>query len=303
MSSRPSRLAAVGEALLVNFIWASSFVLVKIALQDFGPLTLGGLRYFLGFVVLIPFLAARVRLLRLSGRTWKRLLILGVCAYTLGNGTTFWALQSLSATTVSLLMSLVTLLVLLGGTVWLGEIPTPLQVVGVVVTLGGMVLFFSGGIRASEPLGLAVMFLGLLAFAAFGLLGRDSARAGETDSLTLTAIPLALGGGLLLLIALPLEGWPRAPLPVWGLVLWLAAVNTALGYLIYNHALQTLPAFEMNLLLSLSPIWTALMSALVFAEQLTGHQWTAILIVIGGVGLVQMRPKPPCSHTPPLPSR
>lgn len=301
MSSRPSRLAAIGEALLVNIIWASSFVFVKMALRELGPLTIGGLRYFLGFAVLLPFLLRRARLTRLTARAWMRLLLLGVCAYTLGNGATFWALQYLPATTVSFLMSLVTLLVLFGGTLWLGEIPGPIQVVGVLVTLGGMALFFSGGIRAGEPLGLAIMSLGLLAFAAFGLLGRDSAREGETDTLTLTAIPLALGGGLLLLIALPLEGLPRASLPVWGLVLWLAAVNTALGYFIYNHALQTLRAFEMNLLLNLSPIWTALMSVVAFAERLTTCQWAAILIVMAGVGLVQVRRRQAPPHTPPLP--
>lgn len=300
MSSRPSRLAAVGEALLVNIVWASSFVFVKIALRELGPLTIGGLRYFLGFVVLLPFLLRRAPLARLTVRAWMRLLILGVCAYTLGNGATFWALQYLSATTVSFLMSLVTLLVLFGGVIWLREIPGPLQVVGVLVALGGMALFFSGGLRAGEPLGLVIAALGLLAFAAFGLLGRDSAREGETDTLTLTAIPLALGGGLLLLIALPLEGLPRASLPVWGLVLWLAAVNTALGYFIYNHALQTLQAFEMNLLLNLSPIWTALMSALAFTERLTDRQWAAILIVIAGVGLVQVPRRQATPRTPPL---
>jgi drug/metabolite transporter (DMT)-like permease len=51
-------------------------------------------------------------------------------------------------------------------------------------------------------------------------------------------------------------------------VLWLAAVNTALGYILYNHALQVLTAFEMNVMLNLSPLWTALMAWFLLSERL-----------------------------------
>jgi drug/metabolite transporter (DMT)-like permease len=73
------------------------------------------------------------------------------------------------------------------------------------------------------------------------------------------------------------------------LVLWLAAVNTALGYVLYNHALQSLTAFEMNVLLNLSPIWTALMGWLLLDEILTTLQVAGMVVVILGVMLVQKR--------------
>ncbi|MBN2385747.1 MAG: EamA family transporter [Anaerolineales bacterium] len=293
MARHPSYPLAILEALIVNLVWASSFIFVKIALDDLGPLTIGGLRYFLGFLVLLPFLLGRGRPRSLSARTWGRLFLLGLCAYTLGNGATFWALQYLSPTTVSFLMGMVTLLILLGGVVWLREVPSWLQTAGIVATLAGTGLFFSTGLRAGEPLGIAILSIGLLAFTLFGLLGRSAARDREVDTLALTAVPLAFGGGLLLLIALPLEGLPRASPATWGLVAWLAVVNTALGYLLYNHALQVLNAFQMNVLLNLSPIWTALMSAGLFDEHLTGGQWAGMLAVILGVGLVQQRRQVP----------
>jgi drug/metabolite transporter (DMT)-like permease len=115
-------------------------------------------------------------------------------------------------------------------------------------------------------------------------------RGQKVDTLSLTAIPLALGGGCLLLVALPLEGLPHASPVTWGLVLWLAAVNTALGYILYNHALQVLTAFEMNVMLNLSPVWTALMAWFLLGERLSLLQWIGMVIVIVGVMLVQ-RPR------------
>ncbi len=90
-------------------------------------------------------------------------------------------------------------------------------------------------------------------------------------------------------IAIPLEGIPNASPQTWGLVLLLAAINTALGYVLYNHALQSLQAFEMNVLLNLSPIWTALLGWLLLDEILSSTQWAGIFVVITGVMLVQKR--------------
>ena len=289
MIAKLSYPLAILEAVFVNIIWASSFIFVKLLLKDLGPLTIGGLRYFIGFLVLLPFMLRKGRLDALPRRMWLRLLLIGLSAYTIGNGAMFWSLKYLPATTVSFMMSMITLLVLFGSILWLKEIPTLLQTVGILVTLGGTALFFLVGLKPGEPLGMAILSIGLISFTLFGVLGREAARGQKVDTLSLTAIPLALGGGLLLLVALPLEGLPHASPGTWGLVLWLAAVNTALGYILYNHALQVLTAFEMNVMLNLSPLWTALMAWFLLSERLLLWQWIGMVIVVVGVALVQRR--------------
>ena len=289
----PSRALAIAEGLLVAAIWASSFVFVKVALTDMGPLTVAGLRYFLAFAVLLPFMLRGPKSARpVSRRLWIRLLAIGVSAYAIGNGALFWGLKYLPATTGSFMMSSVPLLVLFAGIVWLKEIPTWWQVVGLMITLVGGALFFSPGLESGEPLGIAIVSIGLFGFAAFGVLGRAVARDQQTDTLWLTAVPLAFGGGLLLLIALPLEGLPPLSGSAWAIVAWLAIVNTALAYILYNHSLQVLPALEMNVLLNLSPLGTAVLAWLFLQESLSRDQIIGIVIVIAGVMLVQrQRPR------------
>lgn len=285
---KPSRIVAIAEALVVNVIWASTFILIKIGLRDLGPLTLSGLRYFVGFVILLPLVARNRHAPRAwTPRLWARLILIGVAAYVIGNGALFWALQFIPATTGSFILSLLPLPVLFVGIFWLKEIPTRWQFAGIAVAVVGSVLFFSPGLSAGEPFAITVALLGLTGFVLFGILGREVARDRQVDTLSLTAVPLATGGGLALVIALLTEGMPRFSPTSLAVVVWLAAINTALGYILYNHSLQVLTAFEMNMLNDLAPLITATLAWLFLGEKIDPIQIVGILTVITGIVLVE----------------
>ncbi len=288
--NRPSRSLAIAEALVANSFWASTPVLIKIGLNDAGPLTLGGLRYFGAFVLLLPFiLPNRAVYARLTPGLWLRLAILGFSAYTLGNGALFWGLQYMSATTGSFELSLAPILVLFIAIPWLHEIPTRLQLSGIVVVVIGSGLFFSPGLGEGEPLALAVVAAGLLGFALSGVVGRELARDRTADTLLLTAVPLAFGGGLVLVLGVIVEGVPGFTVTTLVVVVWLAVFNTCLAYLLYNHSLQVLTALEVNVMMNLAPLATAGIAAVLLGEQLQPVQVPGMLIVIGGVLLVQWK--------------
>ena len=66
-------LAAVLQALFVTFLWSTSWVLIKIGLDDITALTFAGLRYFLAFLFLIPLTLRREHRRGLQGlsRRWR----------------------------------------------------------------------------------------------------------------------------------------------------------------------------------------------------------------------------------------
>jgi drug/metabolite transporter (DMT)-like permease len=279
---------ALLEASLTTAIWGSSFVVAKIGLREMGPLTLAGLRYFVAFLMLLPFLPRR---LAASGRPSPsltgQLALVGLFAYLVGNGCFFTALKVIPSTTVSFLMGLIPILILVGSLLWLKENPTGWQVAGMVICLMGTALFFLPGMQPKSWSGIPVLGIGIVGFSLFGLLSRSIARDRKVDSLTLTAIPLAIGGGALLIVALPLEGLPKLTLNGMGIVLLLALVNTAVAYLLYNHALQSLTALQMNLVLNLSPFVTALLAAVILGEALVPVQWLGMTVATVGVALAQ----------------
>lgn len=282
------RMIAIGESLLVTLIWSSSFIVVKFGLETLGPLTIAGLRYFLGALLLLPFLIKRgVSIKTISKEYWLQFILIGISAYTIGNGALFWGLKSIPATTGSFLLSLIPLLVLAGGAFLLKEIPTRWQIFGVFLSLLGSILFFSSGLKPGEPKGIVIVVCGLAGFLAFSLLGRRIARERKLDTLTLTTLPLMIGGILSLVIALFVEGIPRFNESSLLIVLWLAVVNTALAYMVYYHSLRELTALEMNMIINLSPIFTALLSWGILGEKLELVQIVGIVIVIAGVIFVQ----------------
>jgi drug/metabolite transporter (DMT)-like permease len=286
--ARSSRSTALLEALVVVLVWGSSFVLVKIVLADVGPLTVAGIRYTTAFLILLPFALRRNRQ-RFSRSLWGRLALIGLLSYTIGNGALFWSMKYLPATTSSFLMGLIPLLVLALGIPLLREYPARLQIAGLAICLAGYGVFFAHGLRSGEPVGLAISAIGLLAFALFGILGRGIARDGSAGTLALTAFPLGFGGAVSLALALAVEGMPRLTATGAGILLWLAVVNTALAYLLYNHALRTLTALEMNLLLNLSPFATALIASLLLSEIYLPAQYLGMAIAVAGVALAQLR--------------
>lgn len=286
---RPGRFQALAEALVAITIWASSFIFVKVGLAYMGPLIMSGLRYLLAFAVLLPLLLADPSWRRMSRREWAYLVAIGVTAYALGSGMLYWGLEYLSATTSAFLSALTPLPVLVVGILWLKEWPTPIQVVGVVVSLLG-IWFFFGRIPLPSWVGIGLTALSIVGYTAFAILGRAVARDGLVNTLVLTTIPLGVGG-----LVLTLGGLLAEPLPVLnrasvGILLWLALINSALAYFVYNHALQTLTALEMNVMFNLLTPLAAIMSVAWLGESL--HPWQIIGIVVTtlGVIMVQMRP-------------
>jgi drug/metabolite transporter (DMT)-like permease len=123
----------------------------------------------------------------------------------------------------------------------------------------------------------------------FGILGRKVILSRQVDSLSLTVIPLGVGGGTLLPTALAIEEPPRLSITGMGIVLWLALINTALVFWLYNHALRLLTAFEMSVVVNLTPLITAVWSWLLLKEKLGSLQILGMITVIIGIGLVQWR--------------
>ncbi|MBC7169668.1 EamA family transporter [Candidatus Bipolaricaulota bacterium] len=283
----PARAVAGAEALLAAGIWASSFVGVKAALAHTGPLTVAGLRYTLAFLLLLPLLGRGRG--ALPAGAWPRLALIGIAQYTVGNGALFWSLRTLSAAAGSLSLSLVPIVVLLLQIVWLRERPSGVALLGLALTVGGSVLFFLPTVEAGDAAALGALAVAILAFAVLPVVGRELARAGSVGTVPLTAIPLGIGGGILLGGALAWEGVPELPLAMWGVIVGLAVVNTALAYLVYNHALRHLTAVEANVILNLSPLGTALLAWVTLGETLSPLRLVAMAIVLLGAGMVQGR--------------
>jgi drug/metabolite transporter (DMT)-like permease len=294
---RSKRITAILQAFFVTILWASSWVLIKIGLHDNLPaLTFAGLRYSLAFVCLIPFVFLnqnnRNVLSSLSSAAWGRLALLGVIFYTLTQGSQFLSLVYLPAATVSLILGLTPVLVGAAGMGFLGEKPSIGQWLGIAMTIFGVGLYFlPAGFSNFQTIGLLIAVVGVVSNAAGSILGRNVNRDLTIPPVVITFVSMGVGAFLLLLIGGLIQGFGSLDSQSWLLIAWLAVVNTAFAFTLWNLTLQILTAVESSVINSLIMPQIAIL-AFVFLGEALNLQEVAGLILVGiGALIVQLKHK------------
>lgn len=288
---RPQTIAIL-QALFVVFLWATSWVFVKIGLQDIPPVTFAGLRYFLAFVcllVVLLFNRSRDEIGLLSKSMWRRFIVLGILLYAGTQGAIFVALDYLPAVTVNLLWSFSSVVIALLGIVLLMERPTPIQWIGMLLAVTGAVIYFHPvDIPRNQMMGVTVAMLGILANAASSLLGRDINRTSKHNPLVVTVISMGAGSIVLLAAGLVAEKTPILNLQNWMIIIWLALVNTAFAFTLWNHTLRTLTAMESSIINGTMLVWVAIFAVIFLDETISGKEAVGLIATAIGTITVQL---------------
>jgi drug/metabolite transporter (DMT)-like permease len=239
-------------------------VLIKFGLTDIPALTFAGLRYSLAFLCLLPFAfrSANTAVLRnLSGREWLQLAGLGLLFYTFTQGAQFLGLAYLPEITVNLLLSFTTLVTTLLGLFLLAERPGLTQWGGVGLYLwGALIYFYPAAIPVNQVAGLIIVLLGVMTNALSTVVGRSVNRAGHIPPLLVTLISMGLGSLTLLIAGIMVYGIPYLSLINWAVIGWLAVVNTAFAFTLWNLTQRTLSAMESSLINNAMPIQIPLLT-------------------------------------------
>jgi len=134
------------EAILVTFLWSSSFLFIKVGLEEIPPMTFAAYRYSLASVILLAYALCRYRdhIHSLGPSMIFKYVVLGFFGYFIAQGLQFFGLYYLPTITVTFLLNMTPLFVLLFSIIALGEKPEKEQLLGIVVALLGVMAFFSG---------------------------------------------------------------------------------------------------------------------------------------------------------------
>ncbi len=293
MPSSPATRALL-QALFVTFLWSTSWVLIKIGLDEVPPLTYAGLRYGLATLVLLPFVLRGGRGAQMAAWprvTWLRLAILGLVMIAVTQGAQFVALSYLKAQTTTLVLSFTPVLVALLGAVALGERLVGRQVLGIALYLVGAVTFFyPAGLAGAPAIGLAVAGLGLASNAGASVLGRQVNRTASIDPLLVTLVSMGVGGSLLLATGLAVEGWPTLSGRAWAMIVWLAVVNTAFAFTLWNASLRHLSAVASSVVNNTMLIQIAVLAWLFLGEPLGAREIVGLALAAVGALVVQVGP-------------
>ncbi len=285
------RLRAILQALLVTFLWSTSWIFIKRTLDEVPPLTFAGLRYTIAFLILIPGLWLRKPEIRaLSAKEWKLLILLGIVFYPLTQGGQFLALYYLDAISLSLLFNFIPLLVAMFSIIALGEIPSRLQWIGIAVFLVGVILYFFP-VYFAQGRGTGYIFaaINVVGAATASILGRKINREGTISPLVVTGVSMGIGSFLLLGAGITIQGLPPISLSAWGVIGWLAVVNTAFAFILWNSSLQILSAVESSIINNMMLVQIAVLAWLFLGEQPTTRGLVGLAFAVVGVLLVNLK--------------
>ena len=287
------RTKSILQALFVVFLWATSWVFIKIGLGEIPPLTFAGLRYALAFVCLLGvsfYRGAQKAVRQLTRREWGQLVLLGVLFYAGTQGASFVALAYLPAITVNLLWSFSSVVVALLGVLILRERPAWSQWGGILLAcLGALVYFSPALVPEAQLIGLIAAILGVSANAVSAILGRGINRLGAVPPLVVTVISMGVGSILLLGTGLWVEGIPHISWSSWGIILWLAVVNTAFAFTLWNHTLRTLTAMESSIINGTMILWIPILAVVFLGERISPQGIVGLVLVGLGTLIVQLK--------------
>lgn len=291
-----SHARAALQALFVTLLWSSSWILIKQGLKDIPALTFAGLRYTLAFLCLLPLAAQRGELSalrRLPRRDWLTLAALGLVYYTVTQGAQFLGLERLPAVTTSLLLSFSPVMVALLGIALLGEPVTRAQWGGIALYLAGvLVYFYPVNIPAREVIGLMIVLIGVLANAISAVLGRGVNRRRTLSPLAVTVASMGAGSLALLAAGVATQGVPALGARSWAIIIFLAVVNTAFTFTLWNHTQRTLSAIETSIINNTMLIQIAILAWIFLGERLSVRAIFGLTLAAAGTLIVQlMRPR------------
>ncbi|MCG7530720.1 DMT family transporter [Psychrobium sp. MM17-31] len=265
-------------------LWASSFIALKIAFENYSPMLVIWARMLIASVCFLVFIKQVMRFEYKAG-DWKLLLVMAAlepCLYFILEAK---ALQLTSASEAGMIASLSPLIIAVLAYYMLDENITRRQLFGFVISIAGVVALSLGGEATEDApnplLGNFLEFLAMCCAAAYSvLLKRFSSRY---SPMFLTAFP-AFIGLLFFSVFVVIEPWPtQINWPSISAILYLGACVTLGAYLCYNLAITKLPVTIAGAFINLIPVFTLLLAWLILDEQLTSFQLLACVVV--GVGL------------------
>ncbi len=110
-ASRSFRVRMLLAFFAIYFLWGTTFLAIRIAVEELPPLFAAGTRFLIAGVVLFGFMLARGET-RPSARQWRNLLVMSLLMFVAEYGPLFWAEKFVPSGVVSVLAATIPILTL-----------------------------------------------------------------------------------------------------------------------------------------------------------------------------------------------
>lgn len=277
--------------LILCGIWGSTWLFIKLGLEDLPPITFAGIRFVIACVILFSIIKLRGLALPRKRSDWLLLAATGVLAFTLNYGLLFWGEQYISSGLAALLQATIPAFGLIFAHFYLpGERMTLPKVMGVLLGVIGVGVVFSNQLSVAGGKALA----GCVALVMSSIFVSYSnvlvkARGQHLDPAILAAGQMFFGMLPLMIVGVPLEGSPLkfhwSVLAVFAMF-YLAVVGSVIAFLLYYWLVHNMDVTKSMLIALVTPVVAVLLGMLVLKEQISWRTIAGGLMIMSGIGVI-----------------
>jgi drug/metabolite transporter (DMT)-like permease len=273
------------ELLLLAVIWGASFLFMRVAAPEFGPIALVGIRVGVAALFLIVVLAWRGGLRGMLAVS-KPLTVLGAISSALPFTLFAYATLYVTAGVAAVLNATAPLFGALVGYFWLRDKLAPARVLGLIVGFGGVIVLFWGGIPLEVGGATWAMIAGLVASLSYGVSVNYTKRrlSGVPPLVTATGSQIS---ATLLLLPLCAMRWPSVmpPLRSWLCVIGLGIVCTGIANIIFFRLISHVGPAKAITVTYLIPVSGMLWGLVFLHEPITVGMVIACAVILLGTAL------------------
>ncbi|HEY0304111.1 MAG TPA: EamA family transporter [Longimicrobiales bacterium] len=296
MTAHVSRAKLLSAFAAIYFIWGSTYLFIKFAIESIPPFMVGALRFWLAAIILYAW--ARLRSgIKPERRHWRDGLILGVFLLGAGNGCVVWSQQRVASGITALIVAIVPLLVVLIE--WIrpgGKRPSGAAILGVLIGLGGMALLIGPsaflGVGDIDPVASLVLLAGSISWSIATVFAK---RATVPPSPPLASAIQLFGGALTLTIVSVITGEPgrlelaEIPARGWLSIAYLTIFGSIIAFSAYSWLMRVASPTKVSTYAYVNPIVAMLLGWAVAGEEMSARVLVAAAIVLAGVALITRR--------------
>lgn len=273
------------ELTVLGAVWGASFIFMRIASPELGPLAMTWLRVAMAALFLLPVLAASNGIADLR-KHWRPLLIVGAVNTVIPFSLNGYSTLHLAGGFVAIINATSPLWGALVAWLWLSERLRLSQAAGLAIGFAGVVVLVSD--RLGEGLDGALLGIGasLVASLMYGIAANYARRY------LIDVRPLAVAAGsqfaaTLILTPFAIVAWPAGPVSTetWVAVSVMGVVSTGFAYLLYFRVLASAGTSTALTVTYLIPAFAVLWGALLIGEVLTLRMAVGCAVILAGTAL------------------
>jgi len=275
-------------------IWGSTWIFIKIGLEDLPPIAFAVSRFILAIVIVGVVIAIQKIPLPKTRPEWKLLAITGVLQFSINYSMVFWSEQYITSGLAAVLQGTIPVFGLVLAWFYLpNERITPQKIVAVSVGIIGVAVIFIDQLKVENWMafaGCVAIVVGAYAAAQASILVK--AKAAHLHPAAMVFCQMICGLPAIIIYSLVREGnplsfhWtPRAIV----CVLYLSVLGTIAAFWLYYWLLKRVESTNAMMISLVTPLLAVVIGAITMGETLPPQTFLGGLLIIGSIALIVFR--------------